>query len=77
VLLDWSQNHPAKTTVTPYSLRGGERPYVAAPRSWQEMEAAAPTQLDHVAVMRRLAVHGDLLVGLAEPGPRLPAGRSS
>ena len=26
VLLDWSQNHPAKTTITPYSLRGRERP---------------------------------------------------
>ena len=22
VLIDWSQNHPAKTTITPYSLRG-------------------------------------------------------
>lgn len=37
VLLDWSQNHPAKTTITPYSLRGRDRPYVAAPRTWDEV----------------------------------------
>ena len=37
VLVDWSQNHLAKTTVTPYSLRGRELPRVAAPRSWDEV----------------------------------------
>ncbi len=37
VLLDGSQNHPAKTTITPYSLRGLARPTVAAPRHWEEI----------------------------------------
>jgi bifunctional non-homologous end joining protein LigD len=38
VLLDWSQNHRAKTTISPYSLRGRELPWVAAPRTWLEIE---------------------------------------
>jgi bifunctional non-homologous end joining protein LigD len=65
VLLDWSQNHPTKTTITPYSLRGRERPTVAAPRHWHEVEAAADggtlAQLDHSEVAARLAADGDLL----------------
>ena len=60
VLLDWSPNHPAKTTVTPYSLRGRERPAVAAPRSWDEVgPGMAPLAPDDV--VRRLASDGDLL----------------
>lgn len=31
VFLDWSQNNGSKTTIAPYSLRGRERPTVAAP----------------------------------------------
>ena len=41
VVLDWSQNNAAKTTICPYSLRGRERPHVAAPRTWAEVEAAS------------------------------------
>ena len=41
VFLDWSQNNAAKTTICPYSLRGRERPHVAAPRTWAEVEAGA------------------------------------
>jgi bifunctional non-homologous end joining protein LigD len=42
VLVDWSQNNQAKTTIAPYSLRGraaadGEGPFVAAPRHWDEL----------------------------------------
>ncbi|CAN5873561.1 hypothetical protein BH24ACT8_BH24ACT8_00650 [soil metagenome] len=41
VFLDWSQNNAAKTTICPFSMRGRERPTVAAPRDWGEVEAAA------------------------------------
>ena len=41
VFLDWSQNNAAKTTICPWSLRGRERPQVALPREWAEVEAAA------------------------------------
>ncbi|HET8560023.1 MAG TPA: non-homologous end-joining DNA ligase [Marmoricola sp.] len=65
VFLDWSQNVAAKTTISPYSLRGRERPYVAAPRTWDEIEAAAddPLVIEQLAfdeVLRRVADDGDL-----------------
>ena len=37
VFIDWSQNNGAKTTVSPYSLRGRDQPMVAAPRTWEEL----------------------------------------
>ncbi len=37
VLIDWSQNNGFKTTIAPYSLRGRNRPTVAAPRTWDEL----------------------------------------
>jgi bifunctional non-homologous end joining protein LigD len=60
VLLDWSQNNPAKTTVTPYSLRGRDRPAVAAPRHWDEVTPDM-VQLGPDDVVARLAQDGDLL----------------
>jgi bifunctional non-homologous end joining protein LigD len=41
VFLDWSQNVAAKTTICPWSLRGRERPTVATPRPWSEIEDGA------------------------------------
>ena len=41
VFLDWSQNTGSKTTISPYSLRGTDAPYVAAPRTWEEVEEGA------------------------------------
>jgi bifunctional non-homologous end joining protein LigD len=45
VLVDWSQNNPAKTTICPYSLRGKQLPFVATPRLWSEIEHGTFTQL--------------------------------
>src|SRR5687768_5364200 len=45
VFLDWSQNAGSKTTISPYSLRGRERPRVAAPVTWAEVEAGADDPL--------------------------------
>jgi bifunctional non-homologous end joining protein LigD len=58
VLIDWSQNHPAKTTITPYSLRGRETPHVAAPRWWDEIGPGL-VQLTPDEVAGRFAEHGD------------------
>ncbi len=55
VLVDWSQNNWARTTVVPYSLRGRLHPFVAAPRTWAEMEDPDLTQLDYREVLRRAA----------------------
>ena len=65
VFLDWSQNAGSKTTIAPYSLRGKERPYVAAPVSWDEVAAGADDpwgleQLRFDEVLRRVAEVGDL-----------------
>ena len=70
VFLDWSQNAGSKTTLSPYSLRGREQPYVAAPLSWDEVEAGAEdpvelVQLRFQEVLERVADDGDLLAGLA------------
>lgn len=65
VFLDWSQNAGSKTTISPYSLRGRERPYVATPVSWDEVEAGAddPLGLEQFRfdeVLDRVADLGDL-----------------
>ncbi len=63
VFLDWSQNTGAKTTISPYSLRGRERPYVAAPRTWAEVEEGAEEglgQLELEEVLARVDEHGDV-----------------
>jgi bifunctional non-homologous end joining protein LigD len=65
VLIDWSQNNRAKTTIAPYSLRGRFTPTVAAPRSWSELESPSLAQLDFEEVLERVAEHGDLLAPLA------------
>ena len=65
VFLDWSQNTAAKTTITPYSLRGRGRPYVAAPRTWAEIEAGAedPEAVEQLLldeVLDRVKSEGDI-----------------
>jgi len=65
VFIDWSQNNGAKTTVSPYSLRGRERPWVAAPRTWEELEDPTLRQLEYEEVIARLADLGDPLAPLA------------
>jgi len=69
VLLDWSQNTAAKTTISPYSLRGKAAPFVAAPRSWDEVEQGATeksdlSQLLLDEVLTRLDEQGDLAADL-------------
>ncbi|MGZ6884282.1 MAG: non-homologous end-joining DNA ligase [Nocardioidaceae bacterium] len=65
VFLDWSQNVAAKTTISPYSLRGRTTPYVAAPRTWAEVAEGADDplgieQLRYDEVLARVTEHGDL-----------------
>ncbi|WP_301799345.1 non-homologous end-joining DNA ligase [Nocardioides sp. ChNu-153] len=65
VFLDWSQNAGSKTTVAPYSLRGRDRPFAAAPLTWDEVEDGAddPLALEQMTfdvVLDRVAAHGDL-----------------
>ena len=68
VFVDWSQNSGAKTTVAPYSLRGRAEPWVAAPRSWEELGDGGLAHLHWDEVLKRLDSDGDLLDGLESPG---------
>lgn len=71
VLIDWSQNHPAKTTVAAYSLRARPEPTVSTPVTWAEVAACAesgdPRELQFVAeaVLQRVERLGDLFAPLA------------
>jgi bifunctional non-homologous end joining protein LigD len=75
VLVDWSQNDDAKTTINVYSLRAMERPTISTPLTWEEVRAArAPEDLTFVAadVLARVEEHGDLfgpVVSLAQTLP--------
>jgi bifunctional non-homologous end joining protein LigD len=66
VLIDWSQNNSAKTTVAPYSLRARERPTVSTPVTWDEVKAckrAADLVFTADDVVARVAESGDLFAG--------------
>lgn len=68
VFLDWSQNSGSKTTISPYSLRGRERPWVATPVTWDEVAAGAEDedglrQFGFEEVLDRVDDHGDLFAG--------------
>ncbi|HEY1158650.1 MAG TPA: non-homologous end-joining DNA ligase, partial [Arthrobacter sp.] len=54
VLVDWSQNNAAKTTIVPYSLRGRPTPLVAAPRTWREIDSPNLKHLDYPEVLQRV-----------------------
>jgi bifunctional non-homologous end joining protein LigD len=72
VFLDWSQNNPAKTTISPYSLRGRAQPWVAAPRTWDELADDKIRHLLATEVLERVAEQGDLAKRLLAAGSRLP-----
>ncbi|MFC8302732.1 ATP-dependent DNA ligase [Specibacter sp. NPDC057265] len=69
VLVDWSQNNAAKTTICPYSLRGRSRPTVAAPRTWEEIADPQLRQLDFREVLGRVQQGLDPLAPLGWTAP--------
>jgi bifunctional non-homologous end joining protein LigD len=78
VLIDWSQNHPTKTTVCVYSLRAKERPTVSTPLRWEEVEGALESRdpdalvFESDEVLERVEEHGDLFEPVLELRQRLP-----
>ena len=72
VLIDWSQNNPAKTTVTAYSPRALEHPTVSTPVSWDEVEACRKPEdlvFTPADVLARVERDGDLFAPLAGGSP--------
>ena len=74
VLLDWSQNNGAKTTVAAYSLRARPAPTVSTPVTWAEVAGCRrPEDLRFSApeVLARVE-QGDLLAPLLRERQPLP-----
>jgi len=78
VLIDWSQNHEKKTTVSVYSLRAREQPTVSTPLAWEEVEAVLESRdpgdlvFTSADVLERVAEHGDLFAGVLDLRQKLP-----
>jgi bifunctional non-homologous end joining protein LigD len=74
VLIDWSQNHVAKTTIAPYSLRARPDPTVSTPLTWEEVArcaeggdgAAEALRFLPEAVLGRVEGFGDLFEPLED-----------
>lgn len=78
VFLDWSQNNGKKTTISPYSLRGRAQPWVAAPRTWEELDDPDLAQLDFSTVLERAESGVDPIAPLRiAPAESLSTGRGT
>ena len=73
VLIDWSQNHSAKTTVAVYSVRAMPTPTVSTPVTQAEVERCAAKKdprilrFETTDVLRRIDKDGDLFGPLGLP----------
>jgi len=77
VLVDWSQNNSAKTTIAVYSLRARPAPTVSTPVTWDEVDACGkPDDLRFTSadVLARVDEHGDLFARCLDGDQKLPAG---
>ena len=79
VFVDWSQNSEHKSTVAVYSLRAkAERPFVATPVSWDEVnkalkrEDAAALFFEPDAALKRVKKTGDLFAASLTLKQKLP-----
>ena len=75
VLVDWSQNNAAKTTIAVYSLRARATPTVSTPVTWDEVEACRrPEDLrfSSADVLDRVERLGDLFAPCLDRGQKLP-----
>jgi bifunctional non-homologous end joining protein LigD len=79
VLVDWSQNDRAKTTVAAYSLRCRQRPWVSTPLTWEEVESLVrdgdpdAVRFEATDVLERIERLGDLFAPVLELSQELPA----
>ncbi len=81
VFIDHSQNNGKKTTISPYSMRGREQPWVAAPRTWAELAEPGLRHLHYREVLERLDDGLDPMAALhlqpgKQPLPAIPSERA-
>jgi bifunctional non-homologous end joining protein LigD len=75
VLVDWSQNNSAKTTVAVYSLRARETPTASTPISWEEVEGcrrADDLRFTAPEVLDRVTHLGDLFAPILSGSGTIP-----
>jgi bifunctional non-homologous end joining protein LigD len=75
VLVDWSQNNSAKTTVAVYSLRARETPTASTPISWEEVEGcrrAEDLRFTAPEVLDRVTHLGDLFAPVLTGSGKIP-----
>ena len=77
VLIDWRQNDPNRSVIAPYSMRSTPEPGVAAPLSWEEVEAAGdPGEVElrfsPQGVLERLERGDDPFAAVPHLGQALP-----
>jgi bifunctional non-homologous end joining protein LigD len=70
VLVDWSQNNPAKTTVAPYSLRAREQPTASTPLTWDEVASGGTLRFTAPELLDRVDRLGDLWAPTLDDGLR-------
>ncbi|MEP7053922.1 MAG: non-homologous end-joining DNA ligase [Actinomycetota bacterium] len=79
VLVDWSQNVSAKTTICVYSLRAREHPTCSTPITWDEVQTCLDTgdagylRFETDDVLSRVEEHGDLFAPALTLKQKLPA----
>ncbi|MEP6598802.1 MAG: non-homologous end-joining DNA ligase [Actinomycetota bacterium] len=71
VLVDWSQNNPAKTTIAPYSLRARPLPSVSTPLSWDAVASGPPLVFTAADVLARIEATGDLFASTLDDAQRV------
>ncbi len=82
VLVDWSQNSVHKTTVSVYSLRAKERPFVSVPLTWDEVETcwkkkkATLPFFETAEALKRVKKMGDLFAEVLTLKQKLPKASS-
>jgi bifunctional non-homologous end joining protein LigD len=79
VLVDWSQNNAAKTTVAVYSLRARPAPTVSTPVTWDEVRSCSrPEDLRFTSdqALARVDDVGDLFAPVLAGGQSLPRSTS-
>lgn len=78
VFIDWSQNHPTKTTACAYTLRAREAPSVSMPLSWDEVQGLSRRRKNDridtspASVLARVDRDGDLFAPVLHRKQDLP-----
>lgn len=67
IFLDYLRNGFGATAIAPYSLRAGQKPTVALPLSWQEIERMSRKKVFLFEEARERLLESDVWDGLREP----------